>query len=348
MKSIKTAIITICFLLIINPLQAQPIPADSIAIKPSPNGYYEMFQDRLTWRVLGSKKYTSMQAIPKADGISKTLYKPTAPNNTGIGGTYRFLTINIVYGFKPLNPLRFDIGKSKFLDAQSHFLGRKANTEFYGQMYRGFYSNDLAYAPSDFFRKDIKTFVFSVTHERVLNWRKYSLRAVLNQSERQLKSAGSPLLGWGFHVVRYKGDSAINFNTESGYEGIDKFVSWITGPTLGYAYTQVIARRAYIMAGATGQLGLHYTTEKEAGEKAGHFAITPNALLRAGAGYVGNRWGATLQWHGLIYHGSSSDIHYRYGSGRVLATVNYSIQLRKKNGIFRTIDKVSSWFGSEE
>ena len=178
----------------INSLQAQPIPADSMTITPAPGGYYEMFQDRLTWRVLGSRKYVSLDAIPKGDNIPKTKWRPTAPLNTGIGGTYKFLTINVVYGFKPLNPKRFDIGKTKFLDAQSHILLRKANIEFYGQLYKGFYSENLNNRPKDFFREDIGALVFSLTYERVLNWKKYSMRAVVNQSERQLKSAGTPLL----------------------------------------------------------------------------------------------------------------------------------------------------------
>jgi len=195
------------FLLLSYHGKSQLVPTDSMTIVQTPKGYYELFQDRLTWRVLGSKKYTALEGFPKKDDIRSTRYRPTAPVNTGIGATYKFLTINVVYGFKPFNPLRFDIGKSKFLDAQSHFLGRKSNIEFYGQLYRGFYTENLYGRPDNSFREDIKSLVFSVTYERVINWRRYSMRAVVNQSERQLKSAGTPLLGWGFNVVRYKGDT---------------------------------------------------------------------------------------------------------------------------------------------
>lgn len=326
----------------INSLQAQPIPADSMTITPAPGGYYEMFQDRLTWRVLGSRKYVSLDAIPKGDNIPKTKWRPTAPLNTGIGGTYKFLTINVVYGFKPLNPKRFDIGKTKFLDAQSHILLRKANIEFYGQLYKGFYSENLNNRPKDFFREDIGALVFSLTYERVLNWKKYSMRAVVNQSERQLKSAGTPLLGWGLHIVRYKGDSSFAFNNgPASTYNLDRLVTVVTGPVAGYAYTLAIARRAYLMAGLTGQLGMHMTTEELGSNKDNHFAVRANALFRTGAGYTGNRWGATLQWQGWLFDGSNPDVVYRYGSGRVLGTINYNLQVKRKNFVFKTIDNVS-------
>lgn len=342
------SLLTVMLVMSITSAHSQHIPADSMTITPAPEGYYELFQDRLTWRVLGSKKYTALEARPKDDGIKQTKYRPTAPLNTGIGFTYRFLTVNVVYGIKPLNPLRFDIGKSKFLDAQSHFLGRKFNLEFYGQLYSGFYADDLNNRPKNYFREDIKALVLSFTYEHVFNWRRYSMRAVANQSERQVKSAGTPLLGWGLHFVRYKADSTFLFNdAQGGNFGLDRIVSIVTGPTAGYAYTLAIARRAYIMGGVTGQLGIHYTTEKMPGGKQNHFAVAPNVLLRTGTGYIGNRWGATLQWQGLIYHGSSPDVLYRYGSGRILATINYSLQVKNKGFILQTIDNTAKMLGKK-
>jgi hypothetical protein len=294
--------------------------------------YYQTFDEQIMTRLYLAKKYTSL--IMKApEGIQSLRYRPNTLTTLGINGSYKSLSVGLGYGFGFLNPNHDQRGRTKSFDFQTHIYTRDWVTDIYAQFYKGYYLSlgkiagtaDKLY----YLRPDLKVRLIGGSVYRLLNGERFSYRAGFLQNEWQKKSAGSFLLGAEIYYGTTKGDSALvpsHLNNFYPQQGIDRVRLIEMGPGAGYAYTYVWEENLFITGSATINADISLVKEETAEGSANRTSISPNATLRAVAGYNSEEWAVTISWlhNSTNAKGRSSD--HEYG----IKTGDFKITLAKR------------------
>jgi hypothetical protein len=293
-------------------------PVDSFPHDPN---YYRTYSGFLAGRVFLSRRYNTLRMSDNANQMESFRYSPNSPINLGIGATYNWLTINLGFAFKFLNPGREEQGETKSLDLQSFIYGRRAILDLYAQFYKGFYidPSEIAGATDPYIKSDLRTGQLGFGYLYMTNWKRFSARAAMLQSERQLKSAGTWLFGVNSTYNGANSDSTM-LPLLPGYEKlppVHRVKSFEIGPSVGYAYNYVFLKRFFAMGMVTGHLNLNFTKEYNDGQST-RFSIGPNLSYKFAAGYSKPNWSAAFTW-------TEYWPNFR--------TANYSFLAR--NGIFR-------------
>lgn len=176
------------------------------------------------------------------EGIS---YNPTYPQNIGIGlGLRKIIGMNLLLSFSVF-PLKTDTGLSSHItDFQMHKYGKKILLDGYYQDYRGFFTQEgrpLEKKKYTLF-PDLAVKRWGIDGTYVLRHKKLSLRAAFEQSERQLKSAGSLLFGAGIYYHKLLPDMALQETIPTVFD------NYQVGANIGYAYSWVLSP-CWLMAG---------------------------------------------------------------------------------------------------
>ena len=252
----KSLLFTIILFFIFNSIEAQ-INLDSIrsnkyyqiAMHPSRDtAYIGQFPQRFAIRPFFSNKAYKF-IIDDVWKIGNAIsYFPNENNRIGLSGRYKGFTL----GFSlPLPANEFIYGKTEsfdlYLNTQLSFMNWA--TDFYYVRRKGFYiSNPTSNTPGWIqgspypTRKDIKVINIGITSQMIFS-RKFSLKAALYQSEKQLKSAGGISLGGTIRFNKISSDSGmITASQESKYKDIKDltsagFLTFAVAP--GYSYTYV-------------------------------------------------------------------------------------------------------------
>jgi hypothetical protein len=259
--------------------------------------YIQINQHDLIFRVYASQKYSAQTIIDRGEKTN-LVYRPSNGYAVGLGFNYKFLGINIGTIFPFAQPDINKYGRTKYLDLQSHLYLRVITVDFYTGYYKGLYLNNtssvlypLPTGREFYTRGDIKTYSGGFGIYANLNPTKFSFRAAFKQNEWQKKSAGMPMLGLDLYWVSSTADSSFipSFTKNRNlFDGI-KFNMWrfyTINLTAGYAYTFVIKKRFFVMAGLNSSLGIgEFELSPVEGAKKTH--ILPNISLsqKYGIGY---------------------------------------------------------------
>ncbi|MGK2860592.1 MAG: DUF4421 domain-containing protein [Chitinophagaceae bacterium] len=321
----KILALSVCSLVIITQTLIAQIPS-------SPDNYYTTFDDQLTLRLYLAKKYTSliMKAPPPVQSLR---YRPNSLTTMGINGTYKSLSLSFGSGFGFLNPNKIEKGKTRSFDFQTHIYSHDWVTDIYAQFYKGYYlslggpsgTTDKNY----YVRPDAKVMLLGTSVYRLLNGDKFSYRAGFSQSEWQKKSAGSVLLGAEIYYGTMKGDSALvpgNISVYYPQRGIERVRLLELGPGAGYAYTAVWEENFFLTGSATINGDISMVKETSAEGSANRVSISPNATLRAVAGYNSEEWAATISWLHNTTNAKGQSSNYEYG----IKTGEFRITLAKR------------------
>jgi hypothetical protein len=300
--------------------------------------YYETFTDYLTTRVYLSKKYTSV-GIEGPEGTQTLRYRPNSLTTMGINASYRALSLTLGSGFGFLNPGKEEKGKTKSFDFQTHLYTRDWVTDIYGQFYRGYYlrsagaggNNDRLY----YLRPDLRANLVGASVYRLFNGKEFSYRAAYLQNEWQKQSAGSFLAGAEIYLGRVKGDSALVPSAVSSFypQAEVKRMRFLEfGPGLGYAYTYVWQSHFFVTGSATINGDISFVREETEAETFDKISFSPNATLRAVAGYNSEWWALTISWlhHTANSRGEISDYDYRIKTGDFKITLAKRFRPGKK------------------
>lgn len=205
-------------------------------------------------------------------------FEPNYPMKIGVGLGIRNTMINFLMGTKVVSLKDKTYGKTSSTDFQIHRYGRKFVTDAYFQRYKGFFALD---------GKDIKVFSemkinqIGLEQTYVFNHTKFSLKAAFERSERQLRSAGSFLLGGNVYWHRLQ-----NFE---GFDGnfVENLDNLQIGAHGGYAYSWAL-RKGWLIS-AYGTAGFNIGNDVE-NFRSFHFKAYPTLLARAVASYIKNDW----------------------------------------------------------
>ena len=296
------------------------------------DSYYTTFEEQITTRLYLAKKYTSL--IMKAPAPIQSLrYRPNSLTTMGINGSYKALSLSFGKGFGFLNPNKEQKGKTRSFDFQSHIYTQDWVTDIYAQFYKGYYlalggpsgTNDKNY----YKRPDIKVNLLGVSVYRLLNGERFSYRAGFLQNEWQKKSAGSALLGAEIYYGTMKGDSNLVPSHISSFypqQGIHRVRLLEFGPGAGYAYTAVWEENLFLTGSATINADISMVKEVSALGSANRTSVSPNATLRAIAGYNSEEWAATISWLHNATNAKGRSSNYEYG----IKTGDFRITLAKR------------------
>jgi hypothetical protein len=265
--------------------------------KVADTSYYISYHSQITGRIYLSRKATSL-TIQNAAHHQDLNYKPNSSLNLGIGATYKWITINLAYGFAFLNFLnpKEELGKTKYLDLQCHLYGRKIIIDGFGQFYKGFYLGPKGTATTDntyYLREDMQVNQVGLSMQYVVNNRKFSYRAAFLQNEWQKKSAGAILIGFESYIGNVIADSSIiphRFDSTQANKNIHEFRYYKTGPNVGCAYTLVYKKHFFVTGSLAGSLGVgNNTIVSDQGRKQ-NFGVSTSVFIRVFAGYNSAKW----------------------------------------------------------
>jgi hypothetical protein len=336
----KILILPLCLLLNLQTLLAQTkAPGDD-------DEYYTTFEEQITTRLYLAKKYTSliMKAAPE---IQSLRYRPNSLTTMGVSGSYKALSVSFGTGFGFLNPNKEAKGKTRSFDFGSHIYTRDWVTDIYAQFYKGYYlsiGGPAGTADKNYYKRpDIKVNLLGASVYRLLNGERFSYRAGFLQNEWQKKSAGSVLLGAEIYYGSTKGDSALvpsHLNTFYPQQGIHRVRFIELGPGAGYAYTAVWQENLFLTGSATINADISMVKEVSATGSANRTSVSPNATLRAVAGYNSEEWAATISWLHNATNAKGRSSNYEYG----IKTGEFKITLAKRftpgNRLKRKLDPI--------
>jgi Domain of unknown function (DUF4421) len=175
--------------------------------------YIKNYASLLALKLVAVKKFS--RVLIKDHAQDKLHYFPNENLNLGVGFNYKWLGLNLAFNLPFINKDNAIYGNTESIDLQTNIYGRKYGLDAYLQYYKGFYINN----PIDVFgtwqsasyptRPDLRTLRLGTDFYYIFNDRKFSYRAAFVQNERQLKSAGSWLLGAYTSYLLIAADSSI-------------------------------------------------------------------------------------------------------------------------------------------
>ena len=310
--------------------------------EPPDKKYIADYHKEFTARIFGSRKTTTYGLHDKGFA-QNVIYKPNTPFNVGVGFNYRIIGINLGFNLPIINDTK-ELGRTRFLDIQSHLYGRKLIFDVYLQFYKGFYlpnttvltnNNDGAH----YIRPDLVTVNFGLSAQYLFNGKRFSFRGAFLQNEVQLKSAGSPIIGGTFNSVLIHSDSSVipaQLRYDDFFNNVDYNSSKVIsgGFHFGYGYTFVFPSNFFFTAAATLGVGVNHTTLRTRGSGDGMAGLGTdlNGTLRAGFGYNSRRYFAGVHYTGYATTSSTPIIYtsQQFGAGNIRISFAKRFTLKKK------------------
>lgn len=226
--------------------------------RDSTNSNIESYSDKLGIYAYGISKFSNFEL--KGEDQSESLrYSPNENLNIGLGFNYKWMGLGVALNLGFINSDNDLYGKTNSLDFQLDIYTRKLLLNGNLQFYQGYYwRNPENYFPdwsiedSAIVRPDIITGTFGFSGTYVFNHENFSFKAAFQNTERQLSSAGSWLLGARFSIYAISADSSLVPNelhdlypNAVSLAGLSTVNLGISG---GYTYTLVFAKYFYFNA----------------------------------------------------------------------------------------------------
>lgn len=214
-------------------------------------------------------------------------YLPNNPFSLGFGISIYNTVLSGSYGYPFDFTVEKDLGKTKIFDFQIHNYSKKFVADVFVQKYKGFYMSEQGIKGYKIC-PDLEIKQYGAFGQYVLNHKKFSYKAAFNQSERQLKSAGSILLGVGIYYSKVESDSSFIYNDKNS---MPNFQFGISG---GYAYTWIPKQNYFVSGSVT--TGIHFGYEKVEHFGKKKLEVYPTVFPRIAVGYNTEDWSLALSY----------------------------------------------------
>ena len=243
------------------------------------SAYIASFEQEFAAGIYSYYQFTMLTHVV-ADNNSTT-YIPNSPIGLGLLVSYKNFSLAGGVGLRFLRNPKF--GETSVIDWQYHYYGRKFVFDFFLQNYKGFYSREKD--RTIVLHPDIRLAQYGLFGQYIFNNKKFSYRAAFNQSERQLKSAGSFQLGGGFYYDYLSSNTSLTINEQNE---LNNYQLCLSG---GYVYTWIIKKNYHVAMGLS--VGLNVGTESLNIEKV---EVSPSIFPRMSAGYNADNWSIGLSF----------------------------------------------------
>lgn len=331
----KSCIVIIVAILFIAPsyecIHAQDIVSyDSLELATNRVSY----SDKLGVYLYGISKYSNFhfkEAGQRNDSVLR--YSPNGNFNLGAGFSYKWLGIGAAFNIGFVNNDDALKGETSSLDLQVDLYSKRYFFNGNFQYYSGYYWQN----PEDFYpewdgedslvvRPDISTVTLGVNGVYVFNHERFSFKAAYQYNERQIKSAGSMLLGIRFSIYGVDADSSFVPSHLHEYfpksTEIGGLSSLSLGASFGYTHTFVLGKYVFIngllMTGLNTQaIATHDINDEELESVS---KISTNFTFRMAIGVNKPKVYYGMNFTGdsfLIRNPNATELSYSYGKFRI-------------------------------
>lgn len=180
--------------------------------------YVKSFPDKFYIKPILTARSLSLEFSEVNNRAARMSYKPSSSSYFGLG-LYAF-DIGLELSFKlpqsESETPKAIFGETKSFDFQSNIYTKKWGADIALQRYDGLYldkpnAHNADWRAGDPYpqRPDLNLRNFQINTFYVFNHHRFSYRSAYNQADRQLKSAGSPLIGLFVSTYRYNADSTL-------------------------------------------------------------------------------------------------------------------------------------------
>jgi hypothetical protein len=193
-------------------------------------------------------------------GSGKINYRVAIAPRVGLGVSYKWFNISSSF-FRVGEIDKSKKGLTQEFDLQWNLYLRFINADVRIQRYEGYFLNNSSdilnwEANRGLFyqRNDLVTASIGGNIRYNFNFRKYSTKAIFSQTERQLRSAGSPEIGIRWNLLFVESDSSIvpnNLKNKLSDFNLNQMAFSDIGIGAGYSYTFVLGKW-FFNAGAMG------------------------------------------------------------------------------------------------
>jgi len=239
--------------------------------------FYQSLSDSLTLRLLVVDRFNSFE-IQDYRTDENVSFKPNSNLRLGFGFNYKKVGLNILFNV-PNVSIGNGSGESKYFDFNLTHYGRKFGFDIAYNRYSGYYwsnpQNILPQYDSELqgypVRPDLNTGILAVSGYFNINHKKFSYLSSFAQNERQLISAGSPIIGAYANVFGLSSsDSAtvlprsvippdepeLYFHDDLHFKSIE---TRNVGLSAGYIYSFIIKRNFFITLSLQMGMGIEST-----------------------------------------------------------------------------------------
>ena len=311
--------------------------------------YIYSCKDQLTLKVYTSAKSNQLS---QQGGIKreKVIYDVNRPYRVGLGVSYKWFNLSATL-FSPVTNLQLtEKGETEHFDFRVASNGRSILADVWFQYFKGFYlSNTGGVIPNwnkpgiYYQRNDIVTTDFSGVVYYNIKRRKFSFKALFSQNEKQLKSAGTPIIGttWSiFRMVSNVDSCLLPYNIVDHFkasERINRLRLSSLGLGVGYAYTFVFAKHWFFSIQGTFFVNSQsYRYFSEINPKGTLYAgFKSNFLWRSSLGYNSHK-----NYYGLVFIGNNvplsavnfpSRLDYIFNTLNFMYAHRFEIKKKMKN-----------------
>lgn len=198
------------------------------------SSYIQPFSQDFSARVYIYDKFAGFKNEDKDD--NEVEFKTNNPVSLGVGATWKYFSVSLSHGFDFFRDKKQ--GKTQSLEFKHHGYGQKFAYDIFIQRHKGFYEDRKDENGVYSLYPEMKLNMYGGSFYYIFNNKKFSYRAAFNMSERQMKSAGSLLLGGSVYFSKVLSERGLLFEDMNEQHKNLQF-----GLSLGYAYTWVISRQ---------------------------------------------------------------------------------------------------------
>lgn len=275
--------------------------------------YIGKFDQEFTARISMIQKVASLSHENNAD--LNLEYRANNPFAIGGGLSWQGMGFNVSQAINYTDKKK---GKTKSFDFQYHHYGKKVTFDLFVQNYKGFFLENRKENYTLF--PDMKFTRYGVFGQYVFNGNKFSYRAAFDQSEIQLQSAGSLLLGGGAYYTKVNYEDDISFH-EKMYQ---------IGPSIGYAYTYIFSKKYFVTGSFTPGLSFNF---EDLNSK---IDLNPTLHFKLASGYNADDWSLNFSFLiNRVYVSYSDDSQISVNSGSLQLT--YIKRFDSKSRILKSL-----------
>ena len=311
--------------------------SDYILYRNHDTTYIKSYADLLALKLVAVNKYNYFQ-IRDRNNDTKLTYRPEYGVNLGFGMAYKWFSVDITFdvGIRENQNLE----NREFLDIQTRAYSSKRLIEAYIQYYYGYELTradgvDQNLLGDNNSRGDIRTISFGLQYLFAFNYDKFSLNAPFVLSEKQRKSAGSPILGSSLVMFTMNGDSSVvptsmkPYFDEKLHIGDMGLIS--VAVNFGYMYTFVWKKHIFLTLGLIPGLNFNFGDTKAQERENLIWTISYKIKTMNAIGYNSSRFFTGIHFVGDVNNVNlKNKLSTQFSNGSVKFFAGYRFQRRKK------------------
>ena len=310
--------------------------------------YYSDLSDQLLFKITTNFKYTTFEIVDKNTNKLAQFY--TNGNfDLGVDVSYKWAGLGIAYGLPTSDQSTYQRGTTKRFDLQLNLYPKTFAIDALLQRYKGFYlfnPENFTEWNSDVFPQspEMKNYYLGISAYYIFNHKKFSYRAAYVRNEIQNKSAGSLLAGPFLNIDEASTPEQfipgnLPIAVRNAY-GINFFSSIAYGVAIGYTYTVVILKKAFINMSVAPGIGVkNLKTRNGDVFKTTTSGISTRVALKFALGYEYRSFLCGLTYFGTEGSIATDRFEFRPGSGNLnfFLAKRFNVKRKKKHKVYKLI-----------